>query len=87
MRLDLPRMNAELRAEAEGAREREVGEQARLVVDIGSHSGDRRREAGDAREAIAMRRRIDEPALVAGEIEVDAVVQRAEGEALHAAGA
>ena len=78
----LLRVDAQLGAEAEGAGECEVGQQPLVVVDGG---GDARHRRGDARAARGdgdPRRGVDQPAVVARQVEIDGIVEGAEHQAL-----
>src|SRR2546425_4014034 len=86
-RVDLPRMDAQLGAEAAGAREAEIGEELGLVADLRRDAGDRRGDPRDARRQGDAARRIEKAAIVSGQVEVEGVVERAECDALHACGA
>ena len=78
----LLRVDAKLGAEAEGAGEREVGQQPLVVVDGRRDARHRRGDARAARGDGDPRRGVDQPAVVARQVEIDGIVERAEHEAL-----
>src|SRR5947209_1789488 len=75
-------MDAQLGTEAAGAREIEIGEELRLVIDRRRHAGDWRCDCCGARGHCDAARRVDESAFVAGQVEVQRVVQGTERDAL-----